>query len=87
MYDLIFDVAGKTTLSKCKKVLAPNGKFVSTKKGLARETSENLLFIKDLIERHKLKPIIDKRYSLRQIIEAYEYVEKGNKTGNVVITL
>ena len=87
MYDLIFDVAGKTTLSKCKKVLAPNGKFISTKKGLARETSENLLFIKDLIERHKLKPIIDKRYSLRQIIEAHEYVEKGNKTGNVVITL
>jgi NADPH:quinone reductase-like Zn-dependent oxidoreductase len=87
MYDLIFDVAGKTTLSKCKKVLTPNGKFVSTKKGLARETAENLLFIKDLIERNKLKPIIDKRYSLSQITEAHQYVEDGNKKGNVVITL
>ncbi len=86
-YDLIFDVAGKTTLSKCKKALTPDGKFVSTKKGLARETAENLLFIKDLIERNKLKPIIDKRYSLSQITEAHQYVEKGNKTGNVVITL
>ena len=54
LYDLIFDVAGTTTLSKCKKNLTPNGRFVSTKKGLAQETSENLLLIKDLIEEEKL---------------------------------
>lgn len=51
------------------------------------DTKEDMLFFKQIIEEGKYKPIIDRTYPLEQIVEAYQYVETGEKTGNVVITL
>jgi len=46
---------------------------------------ENVEYIKRLIESGAYKPMIDRTYSLDEIIEATRYVETGQKTGNVVI--
>jgi NADPH:quinone reductase-like Zn-dependent oxidoreductase len=40
-----------------------------------------------LIGSGEFRPVIDRTYPLDQIVEAYRYVEAGQKTGNVVISL
>jgi NADPH:quinone reductase-like Zn-dependent oxidoreductase len=51
------------------------------------DTKSVMMFIKDLVEKGKFKPLIDRTYSLDQIAEAYTYVMTGQKVGNVVINM
>jgi NADPH:quinone reductase-like Zn-dependent oxidoreductase len=48
---------------------------------------KDVIFFKELAEKKEFKPLIDRLYKLDQIVEAYKYVESGQKIGNVVLKL
>lgn len=48
---------------------------------------EIVIFLKGLVEKGEYKPVIDRQYKLEQVVEAYKYVETGQKRGNVVIKI
>ena len=66
-----------TSLGGSKKVIFP----------LPLNIKGSMLYIKDLLEKEKFKPVIEKEYSLENISDAYSYVNSGQKTGNVIINM
>jgi NADPH:quinone reductase-like Zn-dependent oxidoreductase len=55
--------------------------------GFPRHNQAMLNYFKDLMESGQFRPVIDRTYPLAEIVEAYRYVETGQKVGNVVITV
>jgi len=109
-YDVVLDSVGKSSFSQCKRLLKPDGIYLSSALGplaqnpflaliaplhggkkvmfpIPKHDQEMVGYFKELIESGKFKPVIDRTYPLDQIVEAYRYVETGQKTGNVVISL
>ena len=66
-----------TPLFRGKKVLFP----------IPKDTKEDIIFLKELMESGKYKAVIDRIYPFEQIIEATRYVATGQKVGNVVISV
>jgi NADPH:quinone reductase-like Zn-dependent oxidoreductase len=66
-----------TPLFGGKKVMFP----------IPKQDQEMVRYFKGLIESGAFTPLIDRRYPLDQIVEAYRYVETGQKIGNVVISM
>jgi NADPH:quinone reductase-like Zn-dependent oxidoreductase len=63
-------------------------RFVGSKRatlGLGRYRKEDLLLVKELVAAGKYRPVIDRTYTLDEVVEATSYVESGQKTGNVVL--
>lgn len=89
-YDLIFDAVGKPISkiknSTFKEALRTNGKYVDVQMS-QKPRVEDLIFLQELLEAGKIKPVIDRRYSLEQIPDAHRYVEQKHKKGNVVVTV
>lgn len=106
-WDVVFDTVGKSSFSKCRRVLAPGGRFLPTTglfnyaltwwtsifgdvrvlAGMSVDKRESLAFVRDLIESGELQVVIDRRYSLDDIVEAHRYVDSGRKRGNVVVAV
>ena len=78
-YALWCSIFGKMPFQSGKKVLFPIPDDTKARKCV--------YFLKDLIEQGALRSVIDKRYPLSDIQEAYRYVETGEKTGSVIIQI
>jgi len=88
-YDVVFDAVGKLSPSRAKRSLKKTGVYLNVNKdsGTGGSSPEDLVYLKELIETGKVRTVIDRRYPLKDIVEAHTYVEKGHKKGHVVVTV
>jgi NADPH:quinone reductase-like Zn-dependent oxidoreductase len=71
-------------------LLALSTRWIGKKRvalGIGKYTKDDLLLLKRLIEAGKYRAVIDRTYPLEHVVEATRYVETGQKTGNVVLTV
>jgi NADPH:quinone reductase-like Zn-dependent oxidoreductase len=54
---------------------------------LAHPDNNDLTIIKEFIESGKVKPVIDRQYSLKDTTEAMKYLEEGHAKGKIIITM
>jgi NADPH:quinone reductase-like Zn-dependent oxidoreductase len=90
-YDVVLDAVGKrksaAALKHCVQVLAPGGRCVSVDDGTPKLLREDLVLLGQLAQAGEIRPVIDRRFALDDIVEAHRYVDRGHKRGNVVITV
>lgn len=88
-YDFVFDAVARTSRWRCRRALKKGGIFLSAHdaRGSSAIRTEDLVFLKSLIEAGKMRSVIDRTYAFEQIVEAHRYVDLGHKKGNVVVIL
>ncbi|NLD91905.1 MAG: NAD(P)-dependent alcohol dehydrogenase [Fibrobacter sp.] len=90
-WDYIFDAVGykksKEYVKNYKRALSSVGKFHSVDDGSPKNSEKQMMILKNITESGALTPVIDKIYSLDQIVMAHQYVDQGHKKGNVIINL
>lgn len=90
-YDLVFDAVGAKKSSPLKlaskTALTTRGHYISVDHQLLKLVPEDLIEIRKYVERGLITPVIDKKYTLDELSQAHNYVDKGHKKGNVIITI
>src|SRR6202022_3508576 len=117
-YDVILDNVPNHSLSECRHILNPKGKyvmiggggpndsrwvgpigrvihallvspFISQKMGMmmADANQKDLTVLADMMQSGKVKPVIDRTYTLSEVPAATAYLEEGHARGKVVITV
>ncbi len=90
-YDLVLDAVGKNKTSyvknSVKESLTPSGRYLSVDDGLLKIHADYLRKLKTHFELGHIKAIIDRKYSINEIVDAHKYVDKGHKKGNVIIEI
>ncbi|QSJ17730.1 NAD(P)-dependent alcohol dehydrogenase [Nostoc sp. UHCC 0702] len=107
-YDIIFDPVGARSLSDTKKVLKPNGIYITTlpspevvvesvltsflpgqkaKLVFEKPNSQDLNYLKDLIEAGKIRTVIDRTFPLQELAAAHIYSETGRAAGKIAIAI
>jgi NADPH:quinone reductase-like Zn-dependent oxidoreductase len=115
-HDLIFQLAGTTAPSACRRVLTPKGRLVlssgdspgrfigpvgriikaallspfigqTMRPLVTKPSSDDLQFLRDLIEAGSVTPVVDRTYPLSEAADAIRYLETGRARGKVVISV
>jgi NADPH:quinone reductase-like Zn-dependent oxidoreductase len=89
-YDLILDAvpfAHRTLSTRGRGGLTSGGRYVSVTDGSPKLQVLDLVLLKELAESGRIRPVIDRTYTLDQVVEAHRYVDSGRKKGNVVLTV
>jgi NADPH:quinone reductase-like Zn-dependent oxidoreductase len=90
-YDVIIDAVGKRksaqAMLRAGEAVAPGGRCISIDDGWPKLLAADMPLLRRLAESGELKPVIDRRYPLEEMVEAHRYVEEGHKRGNVIVTV
>ena len=102
-YVVILDAVGKHSFRRARRSLHPNGFYLATDgfenlflglwnkqvifKIPPRYTKQDVVLLKELVEAGEFKPVVDRSYTMKDVVEASRYVETEQKTGNVILTI
>ena len=89
-YDVVYDAVSKLPAARAKAVLKKGGIYLSTDKHSGDGgdiTLEELEHLVQLMGEGKLTTVIDRTYTLEELVEAHRYVEQGHKKGHVIVTV
>lgn len=87
-YDAIFDAVGKISKKEAKHLLSEGGQYVTVAgMDVAKELTSDLKQLATMYDEGSFKAVIDRTYSLDDIVDANRYVDIGHKKGSVVIAV
>lgn len=87
-FDIVFDAVGYLAASDRSQLMHANSRYTSVRgKGTALSKREDMEAVCRLYEKGEYQAVIDRIYSLEEIVEAHRYVDTGRKKGNVVIRI